>query len=91
MPNENAKTDNNQVKTAIGTTNDGNKFSICLYVDPTSHGIIATDDVTGTDQGEGNRDDNNVPVMKGVSNSDGKTPVSAYIDTATHSLLIKST
>ena len=91
MANENAKIDNNGVKTAIATTNDGNKNTIRLYVDPTSHGIVATDDVTGTDQGEGNRDDNEVPVMKGVSSSDGTTPVSAYIDTSTHSLLIKST
>lgn len=89
----NAKTDNNSVRTAVGTSNADGRTILRLYVNPTTHAVVVLNGTTGSDSSLTNarRDQNSEPAMMGISNDGHDTPTECYIDSATNGLLVKST
>lgn len=88
-----AKRDNNQITTILGTSSTDGSTPVPVKVNPTSHYIVTDIGITGTDLSgdDAKRDNNGVPVMLGVSSDDGITPVPVYVNPATGGLLIKLT
>lgn len=89
----NASRDNNNVPTIIGTSNTDGSTILRMTADPSTHGLMISDGVGGTDYGftSAEHDDNSVPTILAVSSSDGTTPVPIYLDSSTGALLIKTT
>lgn len=85
--------DSNQVPGLLGTSNANGTTPIRLRANPTTHALIASDGVSGSDlSGDiAARDENGEPVMLAVSNDNEITPVAPYADSVTGALLIKST
>lgn len=87
-----ARKDNNQVNTMLGTQQTDGVTPEHIKANPTTHGLTIDDNTTGTDQSPtdiAKRDQNMVPVLIAVSETDGATPVQLYVD-ADGKLLIDS-
>lgn len=87
-----AKKDNNQIPTILGTSNTDGETPILVQVNPANFALSADDDTTGTDLSDdiASRDDNGVTVLMGISSVDGVTPTAIYADSSTGKLLINS-
>lgn len=87
----NASRDENNVPTILGTLESDWQTPIAIKANPATHGILATDGNTGSDNGPSvaPRDQNSVPALMAVSSADGVTPVAVYAD-ADGNLLIDS-
>lgn len=88
----NATKDSNQIPAALGTSNADGSTPLPLKVSPTTLGLQADDNTTGSDLSspDARRDQNGEAVLMGVSSADGSTPVAVYIDSSTGKLLINS-
>lgn len=88
----NAKRDENSVPTLIGVLNTNGTGIVLVKVDPTTHGLLISDNTTGSDHGPVNaaRDENSVPTLLAVSSADGTTPIPVYADSSGN-LLVQST
>lgn len=86
-----AKRDNNQITTLIGTLNSDGITPTLVKGSPTDHSIYINDDTTGSDLSGDNaaRDDNSVPVLLATSSVDGVTPVPVYVN-SDNELLVNS-
>ena len=88
-----AKKDNNNINTMLGTSSVDGVTPAIIKANPSNHAITIDDNTTGSDLSSLNdakRDQNSVPVLLAVSESDGLTPVQLYVD-ADGKLLIDST
>lgn len=76
----NAKRDQNNIPTLLGTLDTDGKTTIPLVAEPTLHAIFINNGASGTDYGPQNapRDENSIPVLMAVSSVDGVTPVVVY-------------
>ncbi len=88
----NAKTDENGVKTILGTLQSDGQTTIRLKINPSNGAVKCVDDVTGTASPRINapRDENEHPAWIGVSSVDGKTPIPVAFD-SNGNILIQST
>ena len=86
-----AKTDNNGVKTALGTLDSDGKTPICIKVNPANNAIKVVDGTTGTASTSTTaiKDNNGVPVLMGLNYSDMKTLIPLAVD-INGNLLVKS-
>lgn len=87
-----AKRDDNQEPTILGTSNADGSTLVRIKVDATTHVLQVDDNTTGSDLSGDNalRDNNLVTVLMGVSSVDGVTPVQIYADPSNGKLLINS-
>lgn len=88
----NAKYDNNQIPTMLGTSNADGETPILIKADLATNSVLISDNTSGSDLSDdiASRDDNGNPVMMVVS-TDGITPIAIYADPTTGALLTKST
>lgn len=88
----NAALDQNHVAAIFAADKNDGATVRRIYVNPTDHGILVDDGVTGSDHGPTNdlRDENHRTALMAVSSVDGVTPVVLYADSTGH-LLVKST
>ena len=80
-----ARKDNNKVDTMLGTLNSDGITPTLIEANPTSHGLVISDNTTGTDQSSvksAKRDDNYVPALLVASETDGITPVQLYVNSS---------
>jgi hypothetical protein len=86
-----AKTDNNGVKTALGTLDSDGKTPICIKVNPANNALKVLDNTTGTASTStiAIKDNNGVPVLMGVSSADMTTLIPLAVDN-NGNLLIQS-
>lgn len=86
----NAKRDSNRIPVILGILDTDGSMPTRIKVNVSnSNSILADDDTTGSDNGNGNRDDNRVSVMFAASSADGTTPVALYVNSS-NELLIDS-
>lgn len=87
----NAKRDENNVPTILGTLNTDGISLVRIKINPANGAMKVDNDATGTYISRTNdlRDENEVPAMMGVSSSDNKTPTLVYADSSGN-LLINS-
>ncbi len=92
MANQNAKIDENGIKTVLGTLQSDGVSTVRLKVNPTNGGLKVVDATTGTASTRriASRDDNGRPVWMGVSSSDGITLIPIAMD-SNGNLLVTST
>lgn len=88
----NAKRDQNNVPTALGTLNTDGITTALIAVNPSTNSLKVIDDTTGTASTRtiAPRDENDVPAWMGVSSSDMTTPIPIAVDSSGN-LLIQST
>lgn len=88
----NAKIDENNIPTVLGTLQSDGQTTIPLNINPTNNAAKVIDDTTGTASTRINapRDGNFKPAWIGVSSTDMITPIPVAIDSSGN-LLIKST
>lgn len=86
-----AKRDENDVPTLLGTLNTDGATTVRVKVNASNHSLKVVDDTTGSDHGPTNapRDNNFVPALMAISSADGVTPVVVYAD-SNGNLLIDS-
>ena len=75
-----ARRDENSVTTFICASSVDGETPVLVEVNPTSHVLSVSDNITGTDLTDAvaPRDNNMIPVAMGVSSVDGVTPVIIY-------------
>lgn len=87
-----ASTDNNGVKTILGTLQSDGLTTIPIKVNPVTLSVKAVDGTTGTasTRATAPRDQNHHPALMGVSSADMITPIPIATDT-NGNILVKST
>lgn len=80
----NAKRDENNISTILGTLNSDGVTPIRIKINPANGGMKVDDNTTGTYIPRTNdiRDENNVPALMGVSEADNKTPILVYANSS---------
>lgn len=87
-----AKLDENGRQAITGLLNTNGTTIVRVTADPTTHGLSADDDTTGSDNGGTNAhlDDNYRPTMFALSSAGDGTKVALYVDSTGHLLIDSS-